>query len=156
MPPFRYPQAALVGDGTRGGDQSHTPYRGTSLTRKRTPLGPCRSREPRVLGESQGWGGVFLWARYPWGGVFLRARYPCKPGTPQERGTPVNQATHPSPYTRYPQAALVGDGARGSDQESYASFLDQNPWQGGWGMRPIPRASAGGSRIPRPTDPSGP
>ena len=30
------------------------PYRGASLTRKRTPLGPYRRPMPRVLGESQG------------------------------------------------------------------------------------------------------
>ena len=47
---------------------THHQYRGTSLTRKRTPLGPYRRPMHRVLGES--WGGprgvgVFLWARYP-------------------------------------------------------------------------------------------
>ena len=38
--------------------------RGTSLIRKRTPLGPYRRPVPGVLGGSQG-GGIFLWARYP-------------------------------------------------------------------------------------------
>jgi len=44
------------------------PYRGTSLIRKRTPLGPYRRPMPRVLGGCQGGGdqvGVLLWARYP-------------------------------------------------------------------------------------------
>jgi len=39
-------------------------YRGTSLIRKRTLLGPYRRPMHRVLGWSQG-GGRFLWARYP-------------------------------------------------------------------------------------------
>jgi hypothetical protein len=34
-------------------------YRGTSLIRKRTPLGPYRRKIPRVLGGSYG-GGRFL------------------------------------------------------------------------------------------------
>ena len=48
---------------------SETPppmYRGTSLTRKRTPLGAYRRPMPRVLGGPRGVG-VFLWARYPCG-----------------------------------------------------------------------------------------
>ena len=40
------------------------PYRGTSLTRKHTPLGPYRRPVPRVLEGPRGLG-VFLWARYP-------------------------------------------------------------------------------------------
>ena len=39
-------------------------YRGTSLSRKLSPLGPYRRPMPRVLGGS--WGvRVLLWARYP-------------------------------------------------------------------------------------------
>ena len=37
-------------------------YRGTSLIRKRTPLGPYRRPVPRVLGESWG-GGAFSYER---------------------------------------------------------------------------------------------
>ena len=45
-------------------DPSPLQYRATSLTRKRTLLGPYRRPMPRVLGGS--WGGrSFLWARYP-------------------------------------------------------------------------------------------
>ena len=39
-------------------------YRGTSLTRKRTPLGPYRKPMPRVLGVSQGCG-RFLMGEVP-------------------------------------------------------------------------------------------
>ena len=39
-------------------------YRGSSLTRKRNPLGPYRRLLPRVLGESQG-GGRFLIGKVP-------------------------------------------------------------------------------------------
>ena len=39
-------------------------YRGTSLIRKRTLLGPYSRPMPRVLGGFLGVG-VFLWARYP-------------------------------------------------------------------------------------------
>ena len=39
-------------------------YRGTSHTRKRTPLGPYRRPLPRVLGGSQG-GGCFLMGKLP-------------------------------------------------------------------------------------------
>jgi len=35
-----------------GGDSVKSRYRGTSLTRKRTPLGPYRRPMPRVLGGS--------------------------------------------------------------------------------------------------------
>ena len=41
-----------------------TPYRDTSLIRKRTPLGPYRRPMPRVLGGSQG-GGCFLMGEVP-------------------------------------------------------------------------------------------
>ena len=41
-----------------------TLYRGTSLTRKRTPLGPCRGPMPRVLGGSKG-GCRFLMGEVP-------------------------------------------------------------------------------------------
>ena len=40
------------------------PYGGTSLVRKRTPLGPYRRPMPRVQGGSRRVG-IFLWARYP-------------------------------------------------------------------------------------------
>ena len=40
------------------------PYRGTSLTKKRTRLGPFSRPMPGVLGGSQE-GGRFLMARYP-------------------------------------------------------------------------------------------
>ena len=40
------------------------PYRGTSLIRKRTPLGPYRRPMPRFLMGISGVG-VFLWVRYP-------------------------------------------------------------------------------------------
>ena len=39
-------------------------YRGTSLTRTRTPLGPCRKPLPRVLGGSKG-GWRFLMREVP-------------------------------------------------------------------------------------------
>jgi hypothetical protein len=39
-------------------------YRGTSLVRKRTPLGPYRRSIPRVLGGSYG-GGRFLMSEVP-------------------------------------------------------------------------------------------
>ena len=39
-------------------------YRGSSLKRKCTPIGPYRRPMPRVLGGPRGVG-VFLWARYP-------------------------------------------------------------------------------------------
>ena len=39
-------------------------YRGTSLTRKRNPLGPYRRPVPRVLGGSYG-GGRFLLGEVP-------------------------------------------------------------------------------------------
>ena len=39
-------------------------YRGTSLIRNRTPLGPYCRPMPRALKESRG-GGLFLWVRYP-------------------------------------------------------------------------------------------
>ena len=39
-------------------------YRGTSLERKRTPLGPYRRPMPRVLGGSKG-GGPFLKSEIP-------------------------------------------------------------------------------------------
>ena len=39
-------------------------YRGTSLIRKRTPLGPYRRPMPKVLGGSQG-GGRFLMGEVP-------------------------------------------------------------------------------------------
>jgi len=39
-------------------------YRGTSLIRKRTPLGPYRRPVPRVLGVSHG-GGRFLMGEVP-------------------------------------------------------------------------------------------
>ena len=39
-------------------------YRGTSLTRKRTPLGPYRRPMPRVLGGSEGVG-RFLMSKVP-------------------------------------------------------------------------------------------
>ena len=42
----------------------HKPYRGTSLTRKRTPLGSYRSPMPKVLGGSLG-GGHFLMGEVP-------------------------------------------------------------------------------------------
>ena len=43
---------------------AHITYRGTSLTRKRLPVGPYSRTVPRALRWS--WGvGVFLWARYP-------------------------------------------------------------------------------------------
>ena len=42
--------------------------RGSSIARKRTPLGPYRRPTPRVLGGSQGVG-VFSWARYSCTGV---------------------------------------------------------------------------------------
>ena len=38
-------------------------YRGTSLVRKRTPVGPYRRPTPRVQGGLRGVG-IFLWARY--------------------------------------------------------------------------------------------
>ena len=44
-----------------------SPYRGTSLMRQRTSLGPYRRPMPRVMGG---------------GGVFLRAMYPCADGLP--------------------------------------------------------------------------
>ena len=40
------------------------PYRGTSLIRKRNPLGPYRRPMPRVLGGSSG-GGHFLMGKIP-------------------------------------------------------------------------------------------
>ena len=40
------------------------PYGGTSLIRKRTPLGPYRRPMPRVLGGPRGVD-AFLWGRYP-------------------------------------------------------------------------------------------
>ena len=53
---------------TYGGLQSSdVRYRGTSPTRKRTPLGPYRRSMPRVLGGSQGGG------RFPVGEVPLYA-----------------------------------------------------------------------------------
>jgi len=39
--------------------ETHCPYRGTSLIRKRNPQGPYRKPVPRILGESKG-GGRFL------------------------------------------------------------------------------------------------
>ena len=39
-------------------------YRGTSLIRKRTPLGPCSRPMPRVFGGSYG-GGRFLTCKVP-------------------------------------------------------------------------------------------
>ena len=39
-------------------------YRGTSLIRKRLPVGPYGGTMPRVLEGPRGMG-VFLWARYP-------------------------------------------------------------------------------------------
>ena len=45
-----------------GAPEGH--YRGTSLIRKRTPLGPCRRPMPRVVGGSQG-GGRFLMSEVP-------------------------------------------------------------------------------------------
>jgi len=48
------------------------PYRDTSLTRKRTPLGTYRRTLPRVLGGSLG-GPRRV-------GVFLKTRYPCTLG----------------------------------------------------------------------------
>jgi len=39
-------------------------YRGTSLIRKRTPLGPYRRPVRRVLGKAQ-WGGRFLMGKVP-------------------------------------------------------------------------------------------
>ena len=45
-------------------------YRGTSLTRKRTPLGPHRRPMPRVLGGS--WGG----GRFLMGEVTLSRKWP--------------------------------------------------------------------------------
>ena len=43
---------------------SQEAYMGTSLTRKRTPLGTYRWLMPRVIGGVMGGGGVFSWARY--------------------------------------------------------------------------------------------
>ena len=40
-------------------------YGYTSLTRKRTPIGPYCRPMPRVLGGSSSGVGVFLWGRYP-------------------------------------------------------------------------------------------
>jgi hypothetical protein len=45
-------------------------YRGTSLIRKRTPLGTCRRPMPRFLEASQG------------GGRFLMGEVPLQSGTP--------------------------------------------------------------------------
>ena len=46
----------------RGGEAED--YRGTSLTRKRTPLGPYRRPMPRVRGGSWG-GGLYLMGEVP-------------------------------------------------------------------------------------------
>ena len=40
------------------GSKFQLEYRGTSRTRKRTPLGPCRRPTPRVLGGSKGGGNL--------------------------------------------------------------------------------------------------
>ena len=47
-----------------GRSKTERRYRGTSLTRKRSPLGPYRGPMPRVLGGPGGVG-FFIWARYP-------------------------------------------------------------------------------------------
>ena len=54
----------LLGKGPCVPGFSFTAYRGTSLIRKRTPLGPYRRPTPRVLGGSQG-GGRFLMGEVP-------------------------------------------------------------------------------------------
>ena len=54
------------------------PYRGTSLIRKRTPLGPYRRLMPRVLGGSWG-GGRFLMSEVP---MYTLSREPL----PSEEG----------------------------------------------------------------------
>ena len=53
LPPLGSQQ---TGPSKREGDM----YRGTSLERKRTPLGPYRRPMPRVLGESQGSGRALM------------------------------------------------------------------------------------------------
>ena len=60
-------------------------YRGTSLVRNRTPLGPYRRPMPRVLGGPGGVG-AFLWARYPCMGNRMHDEYSSgrvlEPGRP--------------------------------------------------------------------------
>ena len=50
------------------------PYRGTSLTTKRTPLGPYRGPMPRFLGGSQE-GGRFLMGEVPFDGMARRMKW---------------------------------------------------------------------------------
>ena len=71
------PPEALLRDARQGfRANTHTAmggYRGTSLTRKHTHLGPYHMPMPRVLGGPRKVG-VFLWARYPCtAGPFLGA-----------------------------------------------------------------------------------
>ena len=47
-----------------GQERAQLAYRGTSLTRKRSPLGPYRRPMPRVLGGSK-WGGRFIVGEVP-------------------------------------------------------------------------------------------
>ena len=62
LDPFR--GVALVLAGMRACVPTSSCYRGTSLTRKRTPLGPYRRPMPRVLGGPQV-GGRFLMGEVP-------------------------------------------------------------------------------------------
>ena len=52
-------------------------YRGTSLTRNRTPLGPYRRPMPRILEGVPRGGGIFLWVRFPCTVGFYEGAPPC-------------------------------------------------------------------------------
>ena len=79
-------------------------YRGTSLTRKRPPLGPYRRPVRRVLGGSWGnWG--FLMGRYP---CIQRAHRPIHFTFHISQLNNLNIQNHPIPYaTRHPPTLLL-------------------------------------------------
>ena len=68
-------------------------YRGTSLIRKRTLLGPYRRPMPRVLGESW-WGGRFLMGEVPLYGRANCSTEQAKQSPPPLFFLPLPQFTH--------------------------------------------------------------
>ena len=83
---FSYERGNPVGRPLRHASNTGNVYRGTSLTRKRTPLGPYRRPMPRILG---GLGGV---------GVFLWARHPCTASISDHKKHYFFQQTYPQPF----------------------------------------------------------
>ena len=74
-------------------------YRGTSLIRKRTPLGPYRRPVPRVLGWSLGGGGCFLVSEVPLYTKFLNGTF--------QKADPKPQHLSPKPSSPDPQPQTV-------------------------------------------------